>query len=270
MEDADAVVVAMSLPGAVSLLHSAAGCPPLHVLEQRLDGRTFRWLCSSRPGVTLAVESVLGVVASEKPDGGVSSSFRTCKPVFDRMTLLPEYHRTMAAALSLVPPPPRHLLFLGLGGGVLPCHLCQSCPRCVMTCVEADARVLHVAQRYFGCTRGPRLRLHSLEAHAYLRRFPRSRFDAIFLDCSCASSIDGCGEVVAPPAALRTVAALQLLRSRLRASGGALVVNCSGNAAHRDQLRRNLSAAFGSPPRVVGTDEGNDVFVGLRGEPAGL
>ena len=264
----------VSLPGggSASVLGSSLDSR-LVAIEQTLDdGRRFRWLCATRPGVELAVETIVPLTSTESSSGPCTRN-TVSQPLFDRSTLLPEYHLAMVAALGLSKRASERMAFLGVGGGALPLFLAQHHPRCVMTAIEPDKEALELAGRFFGLQSGPRLRLHALTAEAYLRNHGHtSRFDAIFLDASNAA--DGC----APPPALCSCHALRrLLRRHLR-PGGVLAINVHGASAHHALVRRSLCAAASRRDRPrdrpllrVETAEGNVVLVAcVRGEQQGI
>ena len=148
---------------------------------------------------------------------------------------------------------------------MLPKFLARHHASCTMTCVEANAAVVSLAARFFGCARGPRLRMHCSTADAFLRRHPRGRYDAIFLDVSArgGGAPESC---LAPPPSLATHEACSALRMRLR-PGGALIVNVLGSAAHERRVCAALASAFDGRAelmRLLRTAEGNAVLVGVR------
>ena len=270
----------MELPGGGAvraLAEVEGGDRDLLVLEQTLvDGRRFRWLCSrasASPSQPLLAETVVPLLPP--PSAPCTRSGATVAR-FERVLLLPEYHRAMVAALGLATASPLHsLLFLGFGGGALPMFLAQHHPRCLLTGVESDRRVLDLAREHFGCKPGPRLRLHASSAEEYLRRLPSSRdarhrrhggglHDAILVD---ASSHGGAADMhCSPPPGLSTRRALRGLRARLRL-GGALIVNVLGSAEHVRNVQARLVGASGSHDtlRRIATAEGNVVLVAVRG-----
>ena len=274
----------MELPGGgaiCALAEVEGGDRDLLVLEQTLvDGRRFRWLCSrtsASPSGPLLAETVVPLLP---PTSERSTRSGVTAARFGRVLLLPEYHRAMVAALGLATATPLHsLLFLGVGGGALPMFLAQHHPRCVLTGVECDRRVLRLAREHFGCKPGPRLRLHASSAEDFLRRLPSSRdprrdprhrrprgglHDAILVD---ASSHGGAPDThCSPPPGLSTRRALRGLRARLRL-GGALIVNVLGSAEHVGHVQQRLVGASGSHDtlRRIATAEGNVVLVAVRG-----
>ena len=226
-----------------------------HVFEQHLsNGLAFRWLCSSRSGLALAAESIVSIEPLRH---------NSCR--FNRRMLMPAYHRTMVAALDELKPTPKNLCFIGVGGGVLPMHLAEVHPKCTMTCVESDDGVLALARQYLGL-RGRRMHILHTDGLHFLRVHTSLRFDAIFLDASCAPEAEGgCGlEVQSPPSSLSSRAALLMLRSHLGPEGVLLINSTGGDDAQRRALREALVSVFDVEPLLLGTDEGNDVIVVVK------
>ena len=256
-----------------ALCSTVSSARQLSVFEQHLDdGRAFRWLCSSRLHAAdvadtaaegwdaeLIVETVVQLSTRSQVRNTRSAAVAFC-----RSTLLPEYHRAMAAALGLCAIPLRTMLFLGVGGGALPCFLAQHHPRSVLTCVEADGSTLALARDYFGCVPGPRMRLHGCTADAFLRRCPRARFSAVFIDLTGPLG-------TAPPQAWANTSVFRRIRSRLR-HGGLICINVlapADGASPSHHLAAVTSAfvgAFGGASSwLLQTSEGNAVMASLVG-----
>jgi hypothetical protein len=242
--------------GVIHRLHSHHGeRTSLHVFEQHLtNGLAFRWLCSSRPGLALAAESIVSIEPLRH---------NSCR--FNRRMLMPAYHRSMVAALDELKPTPKNLCFIGVGGGVLPMHLAERHPKCTMTCVESDDGVLALARQYLGL-RGRHMHILHTDGLHFLRVHKSLRFDAIFLDASCAPEAEGgCGlEVQSPPSSLSSRAALLMLRSHLGPEGVLLINSTGGDDAQRRALREAIVSVFDVEPLLLGTDEGNDVIVVVK------
>ena len=259
----------LNLPGGGRLVQRYSASNVVVIDQHCTSGRTFRWLCS-KPGSRseqLTCESVVEIVATAQPRLSTRGA-RALRWNFAREELLPQYHRAMIAAFGLSLRPAKHCLFLGVGGATLPLYFAQHYPRCINTLVESEAAVVDIAVRFFGCIRGPRCRLHRSTAAAFLRRFPRGRYDAIFVDVT--SYDDPPGSVSAPSPSLRSRAALHDLRKRLR-PGGVLILNVLGSDMHVRDVGAAMVRAFAGQGqaqdvvRLLRTTEGNAVLVGVVG-----
>ena len=270
------LVSALPGGGTVTILTSCpspSGSQRLYVLEQQRSEARFRWLCSSCAGGPLMVESVVPLAAL--PAAGAATRGSTAGVGFDRTMLMPAYHEAMVASLGLCAVGLRRACFLGLGGGALALFIAQHHRRCRITCVEQDPGVLALATKFFGVQSGPRLRLHNLAAERFLARYPRGRWEAIFVDATSFQAVSASGEMgfraTAPPPTLSTAEALRQLRERLPC-GGVLIINVFGGRRHCARVSHALCAAFScdgssSVRRLSGCEVGNTVLVALRGSP---
>lgn len=75
----------------------------------------------------------------------------------------------------------KRILVAGLGGGAMPMSLRRNHPRLVIDVVEIDSNIVSVANRYFGIKEDARLRIHTGDAHRYLKESDQT-FDVIVLD----------------------------------------------------------------------------------------
>lgn len=95
-----------------------------------------------------------------------------------------DYTRAMVALLLLWEPQPQRILLIGVGGGSIPIALQLVRPGIDIDAVDIDEAVLRVAQRYFGLSPGPSLRLHALDGRDYVAsaRAQGLVYDAVLLD----------------------------------------------------------------------------------------
>lgn len=82
--------------------------------------------------------------------------------------------------LALIPPP-RRVLFVGMGGGTAPTRFFHDYPNLAIDVVEIDPVVAGTARRYFDLPRSPRLTVHVQDGRLWLRR-AADRYDLIILD----------------------------------------------------------------------------------------
>ena len=138
-----------------------------------------------------------------------------------------EYVRFMALGLLHMSAEPGRTLLIGLGGGTFPSLLHRLYPAITIDVVEIDPLVLDVAQRFFGFTTDPRLRVHIADGRAYVSG-AEARYDQVVID---AYSGDGI------PSHLMTLEFFQAVRACLLPKG-LVVANVSANdkAEERDLL----------------------------------
>jgi len=82
--------------------------------------------------------------------------------------------------LALIPRP-KHVLFVGMGGGTAPSRFFHDYPDLAIDVVEIDPAVADTAIRFFDLPRGPRLTVHVQDGRLWLRR-TADRYDLIVLD----------------------------------------------------------------------------------------
>ena len=128
--------------------------------------------------------------------------------------LVPEYMRTALVGLAFLAAPPRRVLFLGMGAGLLPRFLAARYPAAATDVVEIDPEVPPVARRWFGFRDGPGTRVHVADAADFVRS-GRTKWDLVVLDALFGPEV---------PDHLSRDPFLRDLRRRI-APGGALVAN---------------------------------------------
>jgi spermidine synthase len=132
------------------------------------------------------------------------------------------YLQYMFLALPALPRPPERVLFIGLGGGIMPMILRKYFPESRMDIVEIDPAVVEIAEAYFFFRRDERMAIHLGDGRAFLNR-DETRYDIIVLDAYNADAI---------PFHLTTKEFYETMGRRL-APGGVIVVN-SAELARKD------------------------------------
>lgn len=174
--------------------------------------------------------------------GYVHGSIRLDQPDL----LVPESLRTALVGLAFLAAPPRRVLVLGMGAGLVPRLLAARYPSLRVDVVEIDPEVPPLARRWFGFEDGPRTKVHVADAADFVHE-ARATWDLVFLDALF-------GPEVAPR--LSGEPFLGDLR-RCVSPGGVLVVNLSPPelAAGTPALLRRLMAT-GLSVRVFPTRGG--------------
>ncbi len=199
--------------GRVTLLSRTTPFQDLRVVEDAQE--RVRFLCTDSCGY------VQGAVSLDDPD-----------------RLLLSYMRTAVGGLAFLDAPPRRMLFLGMGVGVLPRLLSSRYPSARVDVVEIDPAIPPIARELFGFPARPGLEVHVADAAEYVKE-RNAPYDLVVLDASFGPEV---------PAALATPEFLARAAA-LVSGGGALVANLpagEGAAATAPFLAR-LAAVL---PRV--------------------
>ncbi|MEZ4380423.1 MAG: fused MFS/spermidine synthase [Nannocystaceae bacterium] len=187
-------------------------------------------------------------------DGG-GELVQTTIEVHQADQLVLPYARAQASALLLQPSPGR-VLVLGLGGGTLPRFFHRMIPDAAIDAVEIDPLVVRMAKEWFGVAGGPRLRIYTADALAFIAG-DGDRYDLIYVDAFLEPNAAGVDNIGIPDG-LRERAILEQLRGRLE-PGGVAVFNLhfrSGYAEHAAAIaavfpRRYMIKVEGSSQRHI-------------------
>jgi spermidine synthase len=111
---------------------------------------------------------------------GYQSCIEPANP--DKLVL--EYSRMMLAGLYMNAAPPKRVMIIGLGGGVLPRTLQGLLPNARIDVVELDPGVDKVARGWFGFKPGPNMRVVISDGRVFVKRRPKNQapYDLVLLD----------------------------------------------------------------------------------------
>lgn len=171
----------------------------------------------------------------------------------DRLIL--PYAQAQAAGLLFAPDPSR-VLVLGLGGGTLPRFFHRTIGEVEIDAVEIDPRVVQMASKWFGIQAGPRMRVYTEDAIAFIERNSQ-RYDLIYVDTFLEPNADG-ADNSGIPLALRKRAILEGLRAGL-SPAGAVLFNLHFRSGYAEQAaaiaevfpRRYMVKVAGSTQRHI-------------------
>jgi len=166
------------------------------------------------------------------------------------------YTRTMFASF-LFKPQQKSCLIVGLGGGAMVRFLNRFFPDVRVDAVEIDPVIVAIARDYFGTKPGPRTRIFTEDAFAYLKR-TADRYDAIYMDAFLKPS--EFTDVTGAPRHLKTAAFLKSLHNNLQAEG-LVVFNLNENFETGADIE-SIRAAFPSVYIFRVPASGNVVAVG--------
>lgn len=144
-----------------------------------------------------------------EPGGDEQSSIDLRQP----QALQADYTKAIVAGLALIQPPQRALM-IGVGGGSVASYLHRRLPGLDLDCVDIDAEVVAVAQRFFGFAPDAKLRVHIADGRRFVEE-SRTRYDLIILDAYNSDDV---------PLHLATAEYLRAVQQRV-APGGVVVSN---------------------------------------------
>lgn len=165
----------------------------------------------------------------------------TCEMDEKHLPPLP-YQKKMLAEASQLCEKSNHddfrVLMIGLGGGAMPTFLRQNCSKAVIDSIEPDARMISIAQRFLGFTKGERDVVEKNDGLLALQKrvaANNSRYDLVLVDC-----FDG-GHI---PEACRSLAFVSAVYGVVNKASGTLLQNALFPAA--DDLMKFYGRSFGA------------------------
>lgn len=109
-------------------------------------------------------------------------------PVRPGLPLPPNYTDGLLLALAFPPKPPRSVVVIGLGAGMIPSRLSARSPDVSVTSIEIDPEIVSVARRYFGFAPRQRDRVLVGDGRRELEKEIRET-DVIFVDAYFSDSV---------------------------------------------------------------------------------
>ena len=162
--------------------------------------------------------------------------------------LVAPYARSMFASY-LYQPQPRRVLIVGLGGGAMVRFLTHHEPHVHVDALEIDPAVVRIADQYFGVRTGGNVRVHTVDAVAFVES-TTDRYDLILMDAFLRPSSDT--DTTGVPTRLKTLEFLGRLKQAL-APGGVVAFNVNEHSTMADDIAAVTTAfgkvaVYGSPP----------------------
>jgi len=182
---------------------------------------------------------------------------QTCIEIANPARMVLNYTQALLTGLYVTDTPPRRVLVLGLGGGVIPRALRSLDGGIEIDAVELDPAVVRVAQSHFGHREDARLRSHVDDARVFVRKQRRldTRYDLIIVDAFDKDYI---------PEHLLTREFLEELKTLLN-PGGAVAANTFAEGALTRYEAATYQAVFGEIFNLD-TDNGNRIILARRGQ----
>lgn len=102
--------------------------------------------------------------------------------------LISNYCRFTSIFLPAIAHPPKRVLFIGLGAGVVPRFLRKQFPETVIDIVEIDGDIPGIAEKYFGFKKDDRMNISIGDGRDFINR-TREKYDIVFIDAYSATNI---------------------------------------------------------------------------------
>lgn len=109
---------------------------------------------------------------------------QSCIDNNDPLRLVFDYYQGIAYSTGFLDSPPKHILVIGLGGGVVPAFFESLYPNAHIDAVEIDPLVIDIAERYFRFTDKGQITAHAADGRVFAKRAARKnkKYDLIVLD----------------------------------------------------------------------------------------
>lgn len=112
------------------------------------------------------------------PRKGSQSIIRVTNPD----EIVSEFSQYMLMAPLMLERPIKRVLFIGLGGGVMPMYIQKMYPSCQIDVVEIDDGVPPIAEKYFRFKPGKNLKVIIGDGRVYVNRCQNGVYDIVFID----------------------------------------------------------------------------------------
>ena len=135
-------------------------------------------------------------------------------------------------ALPALGRPPERVLFIGLGGGIMPMYIRRHYPNTQIDIVEIDEAIPKIAENYFNFKSDPKMNIYIMDGRVYVNR-SKETYDIIFMDVYNADNI---------PFQFTTVEFFRQIKKHL-AEDGIFAVNLA-NLGNKGFIAAELNTIF--------------------------
>ena len=118
------------------------------------------------------------------PRKGSQSIFDPSQP--DK--IISNFMRNAFLALPALGHPPEKVLFIGLGGGIMPMYIRKHFPNTYIDIVEIDAEIPKIAENYFNFKPDSKINIYIMDGRAFINK-SKNKYDIIFMDVYNAENI---------------------------------------------------------------------------------
>ncbi len=123
--------------------------------------------------------------------------------------LISNYCRFTSIFMPAIDHPPKRVLFIGLGAGIVPRFLRKQFPETVIDIVEIDGEIPDIAEKYFGFKKDAKMNITIGDGRDFINR-TKEKYDIVFIDAYTSTNI---------PFQLTTVEFYQKVHDALTPSG---------------------------------------------------
>ena len=102
--------------------------------------------------------------------------------------LISNYCRFTSIFLPAIDHPPKRVLFIGLGAGIVPRFLRKQFPETIIDIVEIDGDIPGIAENYFGFKKDDRMNISIGDGRDFINR-AKEKYDIVFIDAYSATNI---------------------------------------------------------------------------------
>ena len=181
--------------------------------------------------------------------------YQSCMNRKDQAKVRFEYIRMMFGAITLAPKQGR-ILVLGLGAGTLVKLIQKFYPRAHLDVVELVPAVHRMALRYFALKPAARTTIHIMDAHDFVLKKAKHKYDLVLMDCFDAKFV---------PPKLRTLRFTRGLH-RILTPTGRVATNIFSDHAEYDNVMWAYQRIFPTLWVMKGSTSGNAIVVGSTGK----
>ncbi len=103
-------------------------------------------------------------------------------------TIISNYCKHVTLYLTMIEHPPKRILFIGMGAGILPRFFARRYPETIIDIVEIDKEIPEIAEKYFGYAKSPKTNIIIKDGRDYINR-TKHKYDLIVIDAYNSSAI---------------------------------------------------------------------------------
>lgn len=164
--------------------------------------------------------------------------------------IVSNYARYGLLALLAFEQPPQRILFIGMGGGIMPMYIRKHFPETQIDIVEIDKSILPIAEKYFGFKKDSKINIFFEDGRVFVDK-SKEKYDIIFLDVYNAEGI---------PYQFTTVEFFTKIKEKL-SKNGILSINLA-NFGQNSFIAAELNTICKVfPNSFVFTSEGNTNYI---------
>lgn len=118
------------------------------------------------------------------PKKGSQSTIKFDEPE----AVIPKFMQYSFIALTAIDNPPKKVLFIGLGAGIMPMFLRRLYPKAQMDIVEIDPAIPPIAEKYFGFSPDKKMNVITKDGRVFVNK-TQQQYDIVYIDAYNAKEI---------------------------------------------------------------------------------